>query len=57
MQELINYLLKYPEVLKKLKSNEASLIGFSSDETQLIIEGFEGTEGVKRGNAGKWGPE
>ncbi|TDO16397.1 competence protein ComX [Bacillus subtilis] len=57
MQELISYLLKYPEVLKKLKSNEASLIGFSPDETQLIIEGFEGTEEVKRGNAGKWGPE
>ncbi|MCY7785374.1 competence pheromone ComX [Bacillus mojavensis] len=57
MQELISYLLKYPEVIKKLKSNEASLIGFSPDETQLIIEGFEGTEEVKRGNAGKWGPE
>ena len=33
--------LNYPDVLKKLKSNEASLIGYDSIQTQIIIKGFE----------------
>ncbi|MDV9182872.1 competence pheromone ComX [Bacillus velezensis] len=41
MQNLINYFLNYPDVLKKLKSNEASLIGYDSIQTQIIIKGFE----------------
>ncbi len=40
MQDLINYFLSYPEVLKKLKNREACLIGFSSDETETIIKAY-----------------
>ncbi|MFK8883827.1 competence pheromone ComX [Bacillus velezensis] len=51
MQDLINYILKYPEVLKKLKVNEACLLGFDSGITQILINSFEESSIVK--NDGK----
>ncbi|AIW31073.1 MULTISPECIES: competence pheromone ComX [Bacillus] len=51
MQDLINYILKYPEVLKKLKVNEASLLGYDSGITQILINSFEESSIVK--NDGK----
>ncbi|MCY8097193.1 hypothetical protein, partial [Bacillus atrophaeus] len=41
MQDLINYFLNYPEVLKKLKNKEACLIGFDLDETQTILKAYD----------------
>lgn len=40
MQEIVNFLIENPDVLEKVVSGEASLLGVDLDEVTGLVEGF-----------------
>ncbi|MFC0270995.1 competence pheromone ComX [Metabacillus herbersteinensis] len=40
MQEIVNFLIENPDVLEKVVSGEASLLGVELDEVLGLVEGF-----------------
>jgi competence protein ComX len=43
MQEIVNFLVENPDVLNKVVSGEASILGVELDEVLGLVEGFMGS--------------
>ncbi|AII38130.1 MULTISPECIES: competence pheromone ComX [Bacillus] len=44
MQEMVGYLIKYPNVLREVMEGNACLLGVDKDQSECIIKGFKGLE-------------
>ncbi|ABS75209.1 MULTISPECIES: competence pheromone ComX [Bacillus] len=41
MQEIVNYLVRNPEIVQKLRREEVSIIGLDKEEVKGVLLGFD----------------